>query len=125
PAGVHLLLRVRRRVGRLNGVEQDDALHLGAWLARGRALGELESDLVGQGPAEAPAAEHDRATVGQGDDLVQVGRSALLQAALEAFDAVDRDVLRQAAGQRLVDHRGATGWVEEEHARLFGAGRAG
>src|SRR5699024_2325141 len=76
-------------------------------------------------PAEAPAAEHDRATVGQGDDLVQVGRSALLQAALEAFDAVDRDVLRQAAGQRLVDHRGATGWVEEEHARLFGAGRAG
>src|SRR5699024_4917234 len=111
----HLLGGVGHLLGGLDGVEQHDLRDLDVGAAG------LVGDLVGQGPAEAPAAEDDGQAGGAVPDVVAVGGGAVGDVAAEAYDAVDGGGGGQAADRRRVRGGGSAGRVERERG---GRGRA-
>src|SRR5699024_4841534 len=76
---------------------------------------QLQCYFKGQSSAKRPATQNDLAAAGVLDDVIEIRLRALFQGAFEAFDAIDGDIVRQAAHQWLVDHGGATGGMEHKY----------
>ena len=93
-------------MGRLHCVQQRNGGDLNV------GVPQLVCHLVGKHATETPPAQNDRPTIAIVFDFIQVGGGTFVQSAFQTLHTVDGNFLGQAAHQRLIHYRGATGWVE-------------